>query len=183
MRGLGGVGGRGGFRISSYYSRCHFLNFLCLCFVRVRRKKCFNVLDLRECKAFKGYRNRWSLLLNVSSLSAGAFKRLHWLQTQSRWIFHPFLKGLPPVLFSQVIRKQLSKRVLTSANHIYLFSYWIMYIFISQCVCRFPSRGTKLYSVSNQTVFNLQPTHCKKVYSSIKWAVINWENRENNKLI
>lgn len=89
-----GWGGRGGFRISSYYSRCHFLNFLCLCFVRVRRKKCFNVLDLRECKAFKGYRNRWSLLLNVSSLSAGAFKWLHWLQTQSRWIFHPFLKGL-----------------------------------------------------------------------------------------
>lgn len=37
------MGGWGGFCISSYYSRCHFLNPLCLCFVRVRRKNCFNV--------------------------------------------------------------------------------------------------------------------------------------------
>lgn len=87
------VGGWGGFSISSYYSRCHFLKPLCLCFVWVRRKNSFNVL-MWECKAFKGYRNCWSLLLNVSLLSAGAFKRLYWLQTQTRWIFHPFLKGL-----------------------------------------------------------------------------------------
>lgn len=51
-------------------------------------------VGLREHKAFKGYHNCWSLLLNMSSLSAGAFECFHWLQTQTGWKFHPFLNGL-----------------------------------------------------------------------------------------